>query len=433
MNRYFYQFPKLAAFFVSAFVLIFLGVWIWLTQESWSYGRSAHLFKGIGSAIGVTGYTLFSLSLFLASRWKKLEDWIGGLDQVYQWHHKIGLSGFYLILAHPWVQALKWLPNRLDRFFLFIFPIHNRTSVNLGSIAYLLMILIIVVTIFKWLPYDKWKLTHKFMALVFILASLHFLLSAKRFDHSFASLALLFIPMALGLFGIIYRQLLTPYFFHHNKYSVTEAKKLNDNIIQIALKPLTKSLHFIPGQYAFFSFKGTLSSEQHPFTVSSIQGDEISILVKCRGNYTRSLYDKVAPGDQAFLEGPYGRFDYTKGTQDQIWIAGGIGIVPFLAWGQSLSKWQGKITLYYCFHRVEDAIFQEAFQHMQTIANFKFLPFCSEKQKRLSIDKILEEKDLTKKDIFMCGPRRLTNPFFKELQQAGVKTKHIHFEDFEFF
>lgn len=431
MNRYFYQFPRFTTCVVIGAVFLFLGAWAWLTSEEWAYEGGRHLLKGLGSAVGIAGYVLFSLSLFLSSRWKKLEDWIGGLDQVYHLHHRMGMWGFYLILAHPLILALRWLPQQLDRFFLFIFPIHHRLSVNLGSYAFWLMLFIIGITILKLLPYDKWKLTHKFMALVFVLASLHFLLSERRFDDTFPSLALLFIPMGLGLFGIIYKQVLMPYFFHHPTYHVIRTKKINDNVIMITLKPEEQPLGFIPGQYAFFSFGGKLSREQHPFTVCNAQESSISILAKVRGDFTRSLYSGVCPGDHAILEGPYGRFDYTRGSKDQVWIAGGIGIAPFLAWCQTLAKWQGNIDLFYCFHREEDALFLEEFQRVQKEAvNFNYHTYCSEKKQRLTVEDI---KDAGKKDIFMCGPRRLTNPFVKHLERAGVKRSNIHFEDFEFF
>ncbi len=40
-------------------------------------------------------------------------------------------------------------------------------------------------------------------------------------------------------------------------------------------------------------------------------------------------------GTRVQVEGPYGRFDFRKGGARQIWLAGGIGITPFLAWAES--------------------------------------------------------------------------------------------------
>jgi ferredoxin-NADP reductase len=40
--------------------------------------------------------------------------------------------------------------------------------------------------------------------------------------------------------------------------------------------------------------------------------------------------------------------------------------------------------------------------------------------------------DLTDTDIFMCGPKRLTEDFRRQLRGRGVPEARIHFEDFEF-
>ena len=52
---------------------------------------------------------------------------------------------------------------------------------------------------------------------------------------------------------------------------------------------------------------------------------------KVLGDYTDHLNDKLKAGDAAIVEGAYGHFssNYIK-ESDLIWIAGGIGITPFL-------------------------------------------------------------------------------------------------------
>lgn len=434
-RRYFYSPPKLLLA-PHIVVISFLAIWFFITFDEWEYGGLFHLLKGLGSAIGIVGFVYFSFSLFLSSRFKKLEDWFGGLDQIYYVHHKIGLWGFYFLLLHPWVMAIKWLFHRPDKFFTFIFPIHHRLSMNLGSYAFLLMILIIGITIFKLLPYDKWKLLHRFMALVFVLASFHILLSERPFDPSYSSLILLCFPMALGLFGILYKQIYVPFFSKRPTYKVIDTKKINDNVVLITFEPEKERLNFSPGQYAFFSFQGKISKEQHPFTLCNEKGNpNISIFVKARGDFTKTLYKDVAHGLTARLEGPYGRFDFTKGRKNQIWIAGGVGIAPFIAWMEKIPQWHGEIDLFYCVHRLADAIFLEEFQKIKKQNNnFNCVLYCTERKRRLTVSQIIEaEKHLQQKDIFMCGPRRLTHPFATEFVTAGVRRKNIYFEDFEFF
>lgn len=420
-------------------VLLFTCFWVFLTLNSWTFGSVNHRLKGIGALAGVSGYCFFSLSLFLSSRWKKLEDWFGGLDQIYHTHHLIGIWGFCLLLIHPLILAIKWLPYRFDKFLLFFFPVHGRLSVNLGSYSFWLMIIILGITILKLLPYDKWKISHKFMNIVFILASLHFLLSDRIFGPKILTKALLFLPMLLGLFGLIYKQIFCKV-IDYPRYEIINIKKLNSNILKIDLKPKKKKMSFIPGQYAFFSFKGpSLTSESHPFTIcGGTNGSTISILSKARGDFTKSLYQHLKQGSSAIIEGPYGRFNYLNGKISQVWIAGGIGIVPFLIWARilynSLDK-QKKISLFYCVHNRLDAIYINEFKKISDkLPNFQFYFICSKNTGHLTANKILKVVgNLKETSIFMCGPKRLTKDFTKQFSKMGIKRKNIIYEDFEFF
>ena len=38
----------------------------------------------------------------------------------------------------------------------------------------------------------------------------------------------------------------------------------------------------------------------------------------------------------AVIGGPHGRFTHRKGTAHQVWVAGGVGVTPFLSWLRSL-------------------------------------------------------------------------------------------------
>ncbi|MGA8163995.1 MAG: ferric reductase-like transmembrane domain-containing protein [Waddliaceae bacterium] len=418
---------------------LFTGIWILTTQKDWIDSRLFRQLKGVGSGIGVAGYFLFSLSLFLSSRWSRLEDCFGGLDKIYHIHHQLGIWGFVLILIHPWVIAAKWIPHRLDKFFTFLFPVHDRWSVNLGSVAFWLMIFIIGVTILKVFPYDKWKITHQFMSLVFLFASYHVLFSEKKISSSLFPHLLLYIPFLMGLFGVFYKQIFIPLFAKHPLFEVVKTRYLNDNIIEIDLVPREEKLTYIPGQYAFFRFHGEkLSKESHPFTFTGPPNEsKISILVKSRGDYTRSLYQHVKEGFKANLEGPFGRFDFTKTGKEQIWIAGGIGIAPFIAWVRALkfSENDRVIDLFYSFHRKQDAVFVEEFaQASRTLPHFRYFLFCSEEHNRLNAKEVMDlSNNLQEKDILMCGPRRLTEDLSRQLTALGVKRKNILFEDFEFF
>src|SRR5690606_38125149 len=81
----------------------------------------------------------------------------------------------------------------------------------------------------------------------------------------------------------------------------------------------------------------------HPFTIASAdQGDarRITFQIKGLGDYTKTLVRRLGPGHAVRVEGPYGRFLHSRqrnGAQ-QAWVAGGIGITPFLAWLEDIRQ-----------------------------------------------------------------------------------------------
>lgn len=108
-----------------------------------------------------------------------------------------------------------------------------------------------------------------------------------------------------------------------------------------------------PGQFAFVSFDDKEGA--HPFTIASAdRGDRaVSFQIKALGDYTGRLAEQLQPGQAVRVQGPYGRFDLARCNPRarQIWIAGGIGVTPFLAWLEALQADPGKAPtadLHYC-------------------------------------------------------------------------------------
>jgi predicted ferric reductase len=88
------------------------------------------------------------------------------------------------------------------------------------------------------------------------------------------------------------------------------------------------------GQFAFVTFVKQEGS--HPFTIASASETSLSRVVfqiKALGDYTKALGTKLASGQSVMIEGPYGRFtlDHASSDSPQLWVAGGIGITPFLS------------------------------------------------------------------------------------------------------
>ena len=63
-----------------------------------------------------------------------------------------------------------------------------------------------------------------------------------------------------------------------------------------------------------------------------MEGDgKVRFAAKSLGDYSAGLTDRLTVGESLVTEGPYGSFDYEDDSKRQVWVAGGVGLTPFVA------------------------------------------------------------------------------------------------------
>ncbi|UZH54214.1 ferric reductase-like transmembrane domain-containing protein [Salinimicrobium tongyeongense] len=384
----------------------------------------------------LTGFALFALSLMLTCRFNFLETWFGGLDKVYKMHRRMGKVAFFLILAHPVLLALRWIPQDVSKALWYLFPLHRRLEIDLGSWALWGMTLLIIFTLLIKIPYHRWKLSHKFMGFFFILGVAHIFFQGLFFSENVLLGLYLSLLSAGGIAAWLYKSVLFDLVKRKSLYSVSELKYLNDSIIEIELEP--KKEHqslYRPGQFYFFSFLSEdLTAESHPFTLCDRHSDgKLKIMVKSLGDYTHRLYALLKPNTPALLEGPYGRFCLDTARKQQLWLAGGVGIAPFLSWANYLLKQPDEnlhVNLYYCVKNFAAANQLSTFEALE-----KKMPHFHLKVISRETGDYFHAKDhpeIMHSDIFICGPKRMRKTICKELKSLKVPAASIHTEEFDF-
>jgi predicted ferric reductase len=63
----------------------------------------------------------------------------------------------------------------------------------------------------------------------------------------------------------------------------------------------------------------------------------LRLSIRALGRDTRLVQARLEAGLPAIVTGPRGMFDLTLGGDRQLWNAGGIGVVPFLSWVETLT------------------------------------------------------------------------------------------------
>jgi predicted ferric reductase len=138
----------------------------------------------------------------------------------------------------------------------------------------------------------------------------------------------------------------------------------------------------------------------------------------------------------AVVEGAYGMFNYKSGGQKQIWVAGGIGVTPFLSFIRDMhGDLDHDVDFYYTVRHREESIFVDeieaaAKKNPRLKAHIRF----SSTDGSLTMDEIMKNSggNIRGHDVYMCGRLQMVQAFEKKFLEAGVPAGKIHYEEFNF-
>ena len=175
----------------------------------------------------------------------------------------------------------------------------------------------------------------------------------------------------------------------------------------------------------FLAVGGPGGWERHPFSVSSSPSNErVELTIKGAGDYTRELYDKLRPGVPAKLAGPFGGFDYRQGGHDQIWIAGGIGITPFVSWIRSIDgEFDRDVDFYYSVGHSDDAVYVDEIHSVaDRYPSLRLHLVSADTDGLLTADRVISAVSPGIKPwVYMCGPPPMMKTFSRDLRRRGAR------------
>jgi len=387
----------------------------------------------LGQIAGLIGFSLFAINLILSARLKILDHYFFGLNQVYKYHAQIGKITLVLLLLHPLfllANSTGGLWIEIIRFFL---PNQSR-AINAGIFSLTLLIGLLALTLFLRPRYDIWKWTHKFLGGVFIFAFLHVFLIPSDVS-SFFPLRIYLLGMgilALSLF--FYSTVFGKWLRKKYIYQVSLVQQVAKGVWQVIMEPMTKQMPFLAGQFIFVNFENkNIRKESHPFSLTSNpHTNNLSLVIKGLGDYTKQIHH-LSPGTTAFIEGPFGSFSYKNALfKQQIWIAGGIGITPFLSMIQEIqheSRFEYMIDLYYCIHDENEFLDLACLKELPK--NIRLIAYYSDRYGFITADYIEKQSgSLQEKDIFLCAPPVMIQLLKKQFQEKGVLAHFLHSEEF---
>lgn len=389
----------------------------------------------VGIAVGSVSFVAMALALILAARPRVLEPLFGGLDRMYRAHKWLGIAALVTMVLHEMID-----PD-FDR--MVRETSLGDTAKDIGELAFNVFLLLIAVSLLRRLPlvhieipYRVWRFSHRIMGALFALVAFHmFFVDMPAGTGPALSLVLNGFAI-LGLVAWIMTEFIAPH-LRRRDFTVSSITRTGDSAL-ITLQPKGRAMRWRPGQFVFLSAPAAGMGEPHPFTIASAPrpAGSMTLAVGALGRWTRRLPGALHEGAAVRIEGPYGRFDFRKGGARQIWLAGGIGITPFLGWAESLDATETRqIHLVHCVRTREEVIGQDVLAAAAARnPRFSYDLVVTGETGRMSAGRLVASAPFAvgDADLWSCGPEGLRRVVLSGLAALGQRPRRVRFERFDF-
>lgn len=389
------------------------------------------LLYSIGKLAGLVG--LFFLSvLIISGDSARFFDKFFGMDKIIKFQRKFSLLTTIFVLSHPIFFIIS------DNSYLtFLIPNYTSIPLLLGTIAFYLYVIVIVSSrLYKRISYRIWQYIHILTYILFFFSLYHAMNIGSDTGNIF--IKSIFGALFIGVIsGGIYR---TYHKIKHRKFKcfVKEIKQETPDVFTLKLKP-NKKLFFKPGQFCFLRLNKDKLYARHPFTISSSPNeDTLDFTMKITGRFTK-IASQLKEGEEVIVDGPFGIFTIEDDKKNLIFIAGGVGITPFISIIKShlhLGKKQNMLLLYgartkkdIIFKEELDKIKGEQFKKVYVLSKEEF----SEEWENGHINREIIKNnivDLENSLFYICGPESMKGEIVKILKEMGIKKRNIKIESF---
>jgi len=399
----------------------------------WAWPEELSPWRSAGIVLGWCGCGLLLASLLLMLREARLASALGGLERMYRWHHGCGTLAYLCLLAHPLALAAEAWGESPGLAWATLSPWSEGWPLWTGWLGLIGLMAGLAATFDRRLGYRPWRWLHALLGGAVLFGLGHLVLLGV----SAPSLLLIVLVVAF----LAWRLLRNDFGGGARPYVVRAVQPVARDMVEIVLAPLAEAgrLDFgaQAGQFALVAFGSAGGyrgcGEFHPFTLSRVvPGGQLAIGVKALGPCTRRIQAMEA-GVPARVQGPFGSFLATPPTAPQYWVAGGIGITPFLAVLRAAGCFVQPIRLLYLYRHAEDGAFVAELESLAAAhPGFSLAAVATGDQWPDLAALVPAARDLTGVECWLCGPPGLVGAVGKVLRQRGVTARRLHFESYDF-
>ena len=422
---------------------VWAAAWVFLKPAGVAWGSFA------GQLCGALAILLMAMAVVLISMLAWVEAWFDGIDRAAIWHRRLAITGMLLLAPHLLLSGNQSpsaigpglaVGSLLGLVTLVVWSVLPRWRSVLPHLVRGVVARLVATTPARLVDrvlggYDRWRAVHRLTGLFLGIGFLHGLLDATAFGGSGALRWSYVAVGGIGLAFYAYRELLARRFAPLHDFEVAAVTPVGDGLTEITLRPLGRRFAFVPGQFAMVFLEARDGWHRHPFTIASgAAEDDLRITVKALGDWTGKVADRIAPGMPAVVGGPHGRFDHRKAKGHQVWIAGGVGVTPFLSWLRSLDHRPAGGHVDFFYTSAEEPVpYAEEIAALAEQHGVDVHLFGTAAGRRLNIDAVVDAvaTDPSALSAFLCGPEGLVATMTTGLRAAGIPRRRIHREYFD--
>ena len=378
--------------------------------------------------IGSVSIMMMTWSNLLSTRALPLEQIFGGVDRMYVWHRWLGALSVGAMWLHlEMVDDVKGIRGASKDI--------ADAAEDLAETGSTLLYILVAISLLRWIPTRWWRFTHKLLILPYAFSCWHFYTSTKPYanDSFWGSwfTGFMFLGLAAWLYRVVWRDMV-----RKGKLHRVSNIEIIGNVVTIELEPVGKPLKYQLGQFAFLTVKVPGLREPHPFTIASSPDEPcLRFVIRDLGDWTHQLITSLAINDRVVVEGAYGHLaplpDHS--VDHVVWVAGGVGITPFL--GTSISRLPDDGPTPHLFYCVPSRHNAPAIELLETAARdgrIHLHVHASDEKNRMHPDHVRSAtgtNHLHNAHIVMCGPDSLVKSMKSGLRKQGAQ--HMHVEGFD--
>ncbi|NES29327.1 oxidoreductase [Micromonospora terminaliae] len=413
----------------------------WLATPPGSLADTTGLLTAAGRITGLVAGYLLLVQVLMMSRLGALERRLGG-ERISRAHRDVGATLLVAVLAHLALLVVGYARMEknsiLGQVGALLTHYEDMVSAFVAAGIMVAVGLTAVRGVRRRLPYELWHHLHLTSYLALLLG----------YGHQFSNGAQLYEPgpvrtgwiaaYLLVVAALVWGRLIVPLRFNlRHRLRVADVVAESPDTISIYLTGhRLNQIDLLGGQYFRWRFLNPgCWWQSHPFSLSAAgNGRWLRLTVKVVGGHTAELRD-LRPGTRVWAQGPSGTFTAAHRTRERaLLIAGGSGIAPLRAMLEELPPgaaliYRARTPADVLLHNELDWLAQARHTSVWYVVGSRDDPGPRQVMSPEGLRRLVP--DLTRRDVYLCGPGGLVEEAVRALRRAGVPRRQIHLATFE--